>query len=111
MRVHIDDQTIVELGEREIIGELAALDPEPRSASMSALSNFFTTTSSELVAIMKLCCRSSSLCGHSTNRSITPARRSLAWAILATLSAGAPSSPGTSRGATASNSEPGRPAP
>lgn len=37
MRVHIDDQTIVELGEREIVGELAALDPEPRSASVSAL--------------------------------------------------------------------------
>ncbi|MCT0198328.1 cyclic nucleotide-binding domain-containing protein [Synechococcus sp. CS-1325] len=37
VRVHIGDQTVVELGEREIVGELAALDPEPRSASVSAL--------------------------------------------------------------------------
>ncbi len=37
VRVHIGDQTIVELGEREIVGELAALDPEPRSASVTAI--------------------------------------------------------------------------
>jgi CRP-like cAMP-binding protein len=37
MRVHIDDQAILELGELEIVGELAALDPAPRSASVSAL--------------------------------------------------------------------------
>lgn len=37
VRVHIGDHTIVELGPREIVGELAALDPEPRSASVSAL--------------------------------------------------------------------------
>ena len=37
VRVHKGDQTIVELGRREIVGELAALDPEPRSASVSAI--------------------------------------------------------------------------
>jgi HEAT repeat protein len=37
VRVHIGDQTVVELGPRQIVGELAALDPEPRSASVSAI--------------------------------------------------------------------------
>lgn len=37
VRIHIGDQTVVELGEGEIVGELAALDPEPRSASVSAI--------------------------------------------------------------------------
>jgi CRP-like cAMP-binding protein len=37
VRVHIGDQTIVELSEGEIVGELAAVDPEPRSASVSAI--------------------------------------------------------------------------
>jgi hypothetical protein len=37
VRVHKKEQTIVELGRREIVGELAALDPEPRSASVSAI--------------------------------------------------------------------------
>ncbi|MCP9820542.1 cyclic nucleotide-binding domain-containing protein [Synechococcus sp. Cruz-9H2] len=37
VRVHIGYHMIVELGPREIVGELAALDPEPRSASVSAL--------------------------------------------------------------------------
>ena len=37
VRVHKGDQTVVELGRREIVGELAALDPEPRSASVSAI--------------------------------------------------------------------------
>ena len=37
VRVHMGEQTIVELGRREIVGELAALDPEPRSASVSAI--------------------------------------------------------------------------
>jgi hypothetical protein len=39
MRVHDGDQTIRELGEREIFGELALLDPEPRSASVTALTD------------------------------------------------------------------------
>jgi CRP-like cAMP-binding protein len=37
VRVHIGDHTIVELGDHEIVGELAALDPEPRSASVTAV--------------------------------------------------------------------------
>lgn len=37
VRVHIGDQTIVELSDGEIVGELAAVDPEPRSASVSAI--------------------------------------------------------------------------
>jgi CRP-like cAMP-binding protein len=36
-RVHDGDATIAELPERTVFGELAALDPEPRSASVSAL--------------------------------------------------------------------------
>jgi hypothetical protein len=37
VRVHRDGLTLAELGEREVFGELAALDPEPRSASVEAL--------------------------------------------------------------------------
>ncbi|HET6519886.1 MAG TPA: cyclic nucleotide-binding domain-containing protein [Geminicoccaceae bacterium] len=37
MRVHRNRQTIAELGERDVFGELAVLDPEPRSASIEAL--------------------------------------------------------------------------
>lgn len=37
VRVHDGDRTINVLGEREIFGELALLDPEPRSASCAAL--------------------------------------------------------------------------
>lgn len=37
VRVHIGDQTIVELSDGEMVGELAALDPGPRSASVSAI--------------------------------------------------------------------------
>jgi CRP-like cAMP-binding protein len=37
VRVHIGEQTIVELSEGDLVGELAALDPEPRSASVSAI--------------------------------------------------------------------------
>lgn len=36
VRVHDGDRTLRELGSREIFGEMAALDPEPRSASVSA---------------------------------------------------------------------------
>jgi CRP-like cAMP-binding protein len=39
VRVFDDGRTINELGEREIFGELALLDPEPRSASCAALSD------------------------------------------------------------------------
>jgi HEAT repeat protein len=37
LRVHRGGRTIVELGPREVVGEMAALDPEPRSASVDAL--------------------------------------------------------------------------
>lgn len=37
VRVYDGERTIVELGERDIFGELALLDPEPRSASIAAL--------------------------------------------------------------------------
>lgn len=37
VRVHKADREITRLGERAIFGELAALDPEPRSASITAL--------------------------------------------------------------------------
>jgi CRP-like cAMP-binding protein len=37
VRVHIGDQTVVELSEGEIVGELSALDPEPRSATVTAI--------------------------------------------------------------------------
>ena len=37
VRVHDGDQELRLLGSREIFGELAALDPEPRSASVTAL--------------------------------------------------------------------------
>ncbi|MEI6830138.1 MAG: cyclic nucleotide-binding domain-containing protein [Synechococcaceae cyanobacterium ELA445] len=37
VKVHIGDQTVAELAQGEIVGELAALDEEPRSASVSAV--------------------------------------------------------------------------
>ena len=37
MRVHRGDQTLVELGPGNTVGELAALMPEPRAASVTAL--------------------------------------------------------------------------
>lgn len=37
VRIHKADREITTLGERAIFGELAALDPEPRSASITAL--------------------------------------------------------------------------
>lgn len=39
VRVHDGDHTLAHLGEREVFGELAVLDPEPRSASVTATSN------------------------------------------------------------------------
>lgn len=39
VRVHDGDATIGELGEKDIFGELALLDPEPRFASISALTD------------------------------------------------------------------------
>ncbi|HTQ98438.1 MAG TPA: cyclic nucleotide-binding domain-containing protein [Candidatus Acidoferrum sp.] len=37
VRIHAGDRAIAELGGREVIGELAALDPEVRSADVTAL--------------------------------------------------------------------------
>jgi len=37
VRVHRDEQTILTLGPGASVGELAVLDPEPRSASVSAM--------------------------------------------------------------------------
>lgn len=37
VRVHIDDRELTVLGERQVFGELALLDPEPRSASVTAI--------------------------------------------------------------------------
>ena len=39
VRVHRQDKTIAELGERECFGEIAILDASPRSATVSALSD------------------------------------------------------------------------
>ena len=39
VRIHAGDQVIAELGEREVIGELAALDPEERSADITAVTD------------------------------------------------------------------------
>jgi CRP-like cAMP-binding protein len=36
VRVHDGDRTIVHLGDRDVFGELAILDPEPRSMSITA---------------------------------------------------------------------------
>ena len=37
VRIHIDERTITHLGARQVVVELAALDPEPRLASVTAL--------------------------------------------------------------------------
>jgi CRP-like cAMP-binding protein len=37
VRVHVGEMDIARLGERQVFGELAALDPEPRSADVTAL--------------------------------------------------------------------------
>lgn len=41
VRVHSDERTIIALGPGQTVGELAVLDPEPRSASASAIGNCF----------------------------------------------------------------------
>lgn len=37
VRVHLEDRELTVLGERQVFGELALLDPEPRSASVTAI--------------------------------------------------------------------------
>ncbi len=39
MRVHDDGRELAILGRREVFGELAALDPEPRMATITAIEN------------------------------------------------------------------------
>lgn len=41
VRIHDDDEVLRVLGEREVFGELAALDPEPRSASVTAIEDCY----------------------------------------------------------------------
>lgn len=41
VRVHHDEHTLIILGPGKTVGELALLDPEPRSASVSALNDVF----------------------------------------------------------------------
>lgn len=37
IKAHIGARTLAELGSHEVVGEMAALDPEPRSATVTAL--------------------------------------------------------------------------
>ncbi len=39
VNIHDEDKVVRQLAERSIFGELAALDPEPRSASVTAVEN------------------------------------------------------------------------
>ncbi|HPG31798.1 MAG TPA: cyclic nucleotide-binding domain-containing protein [bacterium] len=41
VKVHDGERIFAELGERSVFGELAALDPEPRSASVTAMKDTF----------------------------------------------------------------------
>lgn len=41
VRIHDKDKVISELGEREVFGEMAALDPVPRSASVTAVTDTY----------------------------------------------------------------------
>lgn len=37
LRIHVGERTLAELGAQEVVGEMAAVDPEPRSATVTAL--------------------------------------------------------------------------
>lgn len=41
VRVHDEGKVIAELGEKEVFGEMAALDPVPRSASVTAVTDLY----------------------------------------------------------------------
>jgi CRP/FNR family transcriptional regulator, cyclic AMP receptor protein len=41
MRIHVEDRVLAELGELEVLGEMAALDPEPRSANATAIEDTY----------------------------------------------------------------------
>jgi CRP/FNR family transcriptional regulator, cyclic AMP receptor protein len=44
MRIHLEDRIVAELGELDVLGEMAALDPEPRSASATAIEDTYLLT-------------------------------------------------------------------
>lgn len=54
VRVQSNGRDIAELGPREVFGELAALDPEPRSASVTALqpTQLFKLSSAPFLRLM-----------------------------------------------------------
>ena len=54
VRVHADGRDIAELRPREVFGELAALDPEPRAASVTAVepTQLFKLSSAQLFELM-----------------------------------------------------------
>jgi CRP-like cAMP-binding protein len=56
IRIHLDDRTVAELGEQDVLGEMAALDPEPRSASATALEDSYLLTLShdDIRALMEV---------------------------------------------------------
>jgi CRP-like cAMP-binding protein len=39
IKVHSGEKTLTELGPHGVVGEMAALDPEPRSATITAISH------------------------------------------------------------------------
>jgi CRP-like cAMP-binding protein len=41
IRIHVEDRVLAELGELDVLGEMAALDPEPRSATATATEDAF----------------------------------------------------------------------
>jgi CRP-like cAMP-binding protein len=41
MRIHVEDRVLAELSSPDVLGEMAALDPEPRSASATAIEDTY----------------------------------------------------------------------
>jgi len=56
IRIHLEDRTVAELGELDVLGEMAALDPEPRSASATAIEDTYLLTLShdDIRALMEV---------------------------------------------------------
>ncbi len=56
VRIHRGEKTLATLGLHEVFGELSALDPEPRTASVSALEDvlLFEISREDLYEIMSL---------------------------------------------------------
>jgi CRP-like cAMP-binding protein len=48
IRIHVEDRLLAELSELDVLGEMAALDPEPRSASATAITETFLLSLSHL---------------------------------------------------------------